>query len=650
MSSTRLPHIFLRLFLPTALLLFAGTWFYGQAELERELTRLHSREKLNVGLGAGALSRNLESVTRDLRFLSSHSALRSAVNAPTPQNLTHLTEDFVNFSQSKGIYDQVRWLDEQGQEVARVDYRKGQALPVPAAKLQNKGKRYYFTDAFKLNPGEVFVSPLDLNIERGKVEVPFKPMIRVGGPILDDQGKQRGIVLLNFYGAAMLEVFEAASANIADHIAVVNNEGYWLNSPDPDREWGFMLNRMDQTLATQSPGAWSNILAEKTGQAVTADGLWTWETVFPLLVGQKSSRGAAEAFTPSRGDLENRAYFWKVVAHLPGDALNALTRQIWTKLAIICALLLGLIGLGSWKLARAWNAQAEAEEEVRRINIGLEILVDERTREIQEKVQELDVANAELGRKNEEMESMIYIASHDLRSPLVNIQGFSKRLENAADTIRQRLMEKDVEESVRASLAKMLEDRIPSSLDFIKSSSRKMDTLINGLLRLSRAGRAQLNILTLDMNAMAKEIVATLAIQTQEIGAVVTVDDLPPCRGDAPQINQVFTNLIDNAIKYRDPSRPLTVHVSGRRERDLAIFEVADNGLGIPREHQDKVWDLFHRLDPKGPVEGEGLGLTLARRIMDRNRGSIRLESQPGVGTRFYIELPAADLAEEPAP
>ncbi len=258
------------------------------------------------------------------------------------------------------------------------------------------------------------------------------------------------------------------------------------------------------------------------------------------------------------------------------------------------------------------------------------------------KLAELDRANAELARKNEEMESMIYITSHDLRSPLVNIQGFGQRLEKAARDISQRLAREDVPESVRAELAKVLKERIPSALDFIKSSSLKMDNLINGLLRLSRVGRTTLAIQPIDMNALLAEIRSNLTIQTQQADATVTIAPLPACLGDPDQINQVFTNLIDNAIKYRDPARPLAISVTGALDGEIARYAVTDTGRGIEKDFQPMIWQLFHRLDPNGPVTGEGLGLTLVRRIVDRHDGHISLNSQPGVGSCFTVELPAA--------
>ncbi len=642
-------RLFLKFFLPLAMLVVVGLLLYGRAEIDSELTRWRSQETLNVGLGVGTLDGNLEAIGQDLAFLSTHTALRQAVETPSPENLKRLAEDFANFSRAKGIYDQLRWLDETGMEIVRVDAVQGKAQIVSADKLQNKGQRYFFTDAFKLNPGEVFISPLDLNIEQNQIEVPYKPMIRVATPVANTQGQKRGIVILNYYGREMLQAFAAATAGIADHVMVVNGEGYWLKSPQAADEWGFMFKKAELSLAARAPEAWQRIRAEDEGQVRRADGLWTWRTLYPLVAGQHSSTGAAEAFVASRGAVETRQYVWKVVAHLPASDLDASSMGVWRKLAVLGALLLAVLAFGSGKLVQAWVAQAAAETEVRRINSRLAVTVAERTQELHDKVAELDEANAELGRKNEEMESMIYTASHDLRSPLVNIQGFSQRLEKATAEIDARLQQDDVPAALRAALARPLKERMPAALSFINSSSLKMDALINGLLRLSRAGRAQLTIRPLDMRSMLNEIVGTLTIQTQQAGATIQVGDLPPCLGDATQINQVFTNLIDNAIKYRDPARPLTIHIGGTSDGQQVRYEVADSGLGIAEEYQARIWQLFHRLDPSGSVAGEGLGLTLVRRILERQHGQIALTSTPGEGSRFTVELPAAPAIESAA-
>jgi signal transduction histidine kinase len=141
---------------------------------------------------------------------------------------------------------------------------------------------------------------------------------------------------------------------------------------------------------------------------------------------------------------------------------------------------------------------------------------------------------------------------------------------------------------------------------------------------------------------MLNEIVAAMKFQLDEAKAEVRVEELPTCIGDSVQTSQVFGNLLDNALKYRDPARSLRVVVSGTIRDGQSVYSIADNGVGIAPEHQAKVFEIFHRLDPDSG-SGEGLGLTIAQRVLERQRGRIWVESRPGAGSTFFVSLPAVD-------
>jgi PAS domain S-box-containing protein len=245
----------------------------------------------------------------------------------------------------------------------------------------------------------------------------------------------------------------------------------------------------------------------------------------------------------------------------------------------------------------------------------------------------------ELERKNQELEGMIYVASHDLRAPLVNVQGFGQRLEKAcAELVAQGA----AKSAAPAADGPSPTDQIAKALHYIRTSTDKMEGLISGLLRVSRAGRITVNFQTVDMGRLLQKVAAAIEFQIQQAKAEVRVDLLPPCRGDEELLGQVFSNLLDNALKYRAPDRPLRIGVSGRTDGPEVIYQVTDTGLGIAAEHQGKIWEMFHRLHPDGPVAGEGLGLKIARRILDRHGGRIWVESTPGAGSRFFVALPGA--------
>ncbi len=249
----------------------------------------------------------------------------------------------------------------------------------------------------------------------------------------------------------------------------------------------------------------------------------------------------------------------------------------------------------------------------------------------------------ELEEKNKELETIVYTVSHDLRSPLVNVQGFSKQLSRACEKMTAAAAAASDGKIAVADLKPQFEGAIPQALKFINAGVNKMEMLLAGLLRYSRLGRVALTIRPLDMNALLGEVVAAMKFQIENAQAIVHVDPLPTCLGDAAQTNQVFANLIDNAIKYREPSRPLTITVTGKIANGEAIYSVADNGIGIAPQHQPKAFEIFHRLNPDA-TPGEGLGLTIAQRVLERQRGRIWVESAEGRGSTFFVSLPASEI------
>ncbi len=242
--------------------------------------------------------------------------------------------------------------------------------------------------------------------------------------------------------------------------------------------------------------------------------------------------------------------------------------------------------------------------------------------------------------KNEELESIVYVSSHDLRTPLVNIQGFGGELSLNCREIKELIQSAQMPSSEGLRLDEVLDIEIPQSLGFISSSAKKIDSLLDGLLKLSRIARAPLVIEPLDMNQLIGDITNNLKDQIEAADAIVTVGDLPECSADSIQARQVFTNLIDNSLKYFAPDRKGQIHVSGAVCEGACVYCIEDNGIGIAPEYAEIVFEIFQRVSHEKLIGGEGLGLTIVKRLVARNNGKVWLESNLNEGTKFYVSLP----------
>jgi signal transduction histidine kinase len=261
-------------------------------------------------------------------------------------------------------------------------------------------------------------------------------------------------------------------------------------------------------------------------------------------------------------------------------------------------------------------------------------------------------AEEDLRESNEEMQRFAYIVSHDLRAPLVNIMGFTSELEALRDDAFARLRALEAAPAAQeaaqggAGRTETLAQDFDEALGFIKASIAKMDRLINAILRLSREGRRAFNPETVDMTALIGGIAKSLAHQAEAAGATIAIAEaLPPVTSDRLALEQIFSNLIDNALKYLRPGEPGQVTVTGRAAGSRIIYEVRDNGRGIEERDRERVFELFRRAGAQDRP-GEGIGLAHVRALVRRLGGKIRLDSEPGLGSTFTVVLPTSWSAE----
>ena len=228
----------------------------------------------------------------------------------------------------------------------------------------------------------------------------------------------------------------------------------------------------------------------------------------------------------------------------------------------------------------------------------------------------------ELERSNAELEQFAYIASHDLREPLRMIASYTALLEE--------------------EFAGKLDARTQRFMGYVQEGAKRMQRLIDDLLAYSRLdARAQPSVPT-PADAALQHALVDMRPLLREIAAQVTHDDLPTLLVDPVQLDQLFQNIVHNAVKFRRDEPP-RVHVSAERAEGMWRVAVQDNGIGIEKEFCVRIFQMFQRLHDRAKYDGSGIGLAIAKKIVERHGGRIWVESKPGRGSTFYFTLPGTE-------
>jgi signal transduction histidine kinase len=288
-----------------------------------------------------------------------------------------------------------------------------------------------------------------------------------------------------------------------------------------------------------------------------------------------------------------------------------------------------------WLVRRSARARDDAETRLRDSNLNLEATVDDRT--------------ADLREANDEIQRFAYIVSHDLRSPLVNIMGFTSELDELGKDIFRRIggltgvpaggPPVDIADIPLDGPDKQMSADFSEALGFIKSSIARMDRLISAILNLTREGRREFQPEKIETRDSIEAIVSSVAHQAAEAQAEIHIEPLPNIVSDRLALEQIFSNLIDNAIKYLKNGVPGEIRIRGRTKLGYAIFEISDNGRGIdPKDHQ-RIFDLFRRAGTQDKP-GQGIGLAHVRALVRRLGGTMSVSSELNAGSTFTITLP----------
>jgi len=357
--------LFVTLAVAVLTLLGGISWFAWHLQYDRQLDAMTRQEDHLLDVQAQNIENDLKQLVYSLKFLADQVYLHQPYK--DAEELARFQEDMLSFINTGELFDQVRLLDKHGMEIARVNYAAGSPEMVAEDQMQDKGKRYYFKDTIRLKQGELYVSPLDLNMEQGKVSLPIKPTMRLGMPVFDYEDHKVGIVILNYLAEHMLSRFRQAAALSQSEQSLLNEDGYWLSHADSSKAWGFMFdNRKDQRMDNIDPAIWQQMNDSDSGIIHRHGNVYTFVRFRPL-TGVQSITGIRVA--PTSAVLQ-----WYALSTIPKQQLAsvaaAISRNVmlWSlPLALLMLVACWLLTLSIQRRRQADLSLAHSEERYRMV-------------------------------------------------------------------------------------------------------------------------------------------------------------------------------------------------------------------------------------------------------------------------------------------
>lgn len=595
--SRRLIRIFVLIALSASILISSVAFFIYLEEIKNYRQNIAIEQASHLKNQTTVIQENFRHSTYSLLFLINQIRLHQPFK--TSAGLNALAKDFISLLDSNELYEQISLLDTHGMEVLSVRHHAGKLGITPESELQWEGNRDYFVRTIMLSANEIYISPMVLTTEHGKVEQPVKPMVQFGMAIFNRQGQKTGMIILNYLTKTMLSHFRKVArfrGSTVGESMLLNHNGYWLSSPDSQDEWGFMFtDRRQKRLGITVPEAWRQISRQISGHFFVNADQYHFTTLYPAEIVSSVSR--------INTNRSPRQAFWKVVCRYPHTAFMVASRRIRNAIILPTLSIMLLMNGMFWFMARTMIRRRQTEDELEK----LYLLEKERASHI-----------SILARMSAEI-------AHELHQPLSAIMSYT-------DTCL-RLMKAGKEQP----------DRLSKILGKISDQADRAGHVVRHVGNFARSQEVQRA--SMDLNMLINETLSLAELETRKYRVKTAKKlkrPLPPVFADRLLIQQVLLNLIRNACEAMEGIEPrkrkLTIRTD-RIDNDYIKVSVHDQGPGLAPDDLEHMFDAFFSLK-KG---GMGLGLSVSRSMIENHGGRLWAERFPETGMAVCFTLPIAE-------